>query len=75
VAPEAEPARPAPFPAAAVTGRAEEAARRAPEPQPQPRPTGEPAEKGLGRLLGGLGTPVYIGIGVVVLILLYLLFT
>ena len=68
--PTGEPARPAPFPADAVTDRADKAA--APAARPAPKPAPEPT--GLG-FLGGLGMPAYIGIGVVVLILLYLLFT
>ncbi len=68
--PAGEPAQPAPFPADAVTDRAEKAA------EPKARPAAEPAPEPTGPgFLGGLGMPAYIGIGVVVLILLYLLFT
>lgn len=59
-------AAPKPAPAEAVTQRAREAAK--PEAAP---PTPEPSRPGF---LGGLGVPAYIGIGVVVLILLYLIF-
>lgn len=69
-APAGEPAAPQPFPADAVTERAEKAAE--PTARPAPKPAPEPSGPGF---LGGLGTPAYIGIGVVVLILLYLLFT
>jgi uncharacterized protein len=68
--PAGEPARPAPVPADAVTDRAEQAA--APAARPAPKPAPEPTGPGF---LGGLSMPAYIGIGVVVLILLYLLFT
>lgn len=61
----AEPAKPAAPPAGVVTERAKEAA--APTEKPAPKAAPEPAAK------GGLGMPAYIGIGVVVLILLYLL--
>jgi carbon monoxide dehydrogenase subunit G len=64
-APAAEPARPAVSPAGVVTERAEAVA--APAAKPAPKAAPEPAPK------GGLGMPAYIGIGVVVLILLYLL--
>jgi hypothetical protein len=65
--PAAEPARPAAPPAGVVTERAEEAA--APTERPTPKAPPEPAPK------AGLGMSAYIGIGVVVLILLYLLFS
>ncbi len=71
-APAGEPAKPAPFPADSVTGRTEEAAQPTARPAPKPPPEPEPTGPGF---LGGLGTPAYIAIGVVVLILLYLLFT
>ncbi len=67
-APAAEPAKPAPIPADAVTERAAAGARPSEAPKRAPEPVGK-------RLLGGLGMPAYIGIGVVVLILLYLIFT
>jgi uncharacterized protein len=68
--PAGKPAQPAPFPADAVTDRAEKAA------EPTARPAAKPAPEPTGPgFLGGLGMPAYIGIGVVVLILLYLLFT
>lgn len=70
---EAEPA-PAPAPAAppagAVTGQAAKAA----GPSMPPATKAAPAAMGK-RGLGGLGMPAYIGIGVVVLILLYLIFS
>ena len=62
-------AAPKPAPADAVTATARQAARPAPEPAPR-TPAAE--EKSF---LGGLGMPAYVGIGVVVLILLYLIFT
>ena len=65
----AAPAAAAPAPAAAVSETARPAARPAPEPARQ-----TPAAEAKG-FLGGLGMPAYVGIGVVVLILLYLIFT
>jgi uncharacterized protein len=67
--PPREPAQPAPFPADSVAGRAAE--RTPPEQRPRRAPEPERAAPGF---LGGLGMPAYIGIGVVVLILLFLLF-
>lgn len=64
-----EKAAPAPMPADAVTETAKTAAKPTPEPAPKP-PVRE--EKGF---LGGLGMPAYVGIAIVVLILLYLIFT
>ena len=62
-------AAPKPAPSDAVTKTAATAAKPAPEPT---RQAPVPEEKGF---LGGLGMPAYIGIGIVVLILLYLIFT
>jgi len=73
-APAGEPAKPAPFPADAVTEQAEKQAEKAAEPTARPAPKAPPEPTGPG-FLGGLGMPAYVGIGVVVLILLYLLFT
>ena len=68
--PAGEPARPAPFPADAVTDRAEKAA----ETAARPAPTSAPEPSGPG-FLGGLGVPAFVGIGIAVLILLYLIFS
>ncbi len=62
------PPPPAPPPAAE---RPAPAAAPAPRPTPNAQPAPAPASGGF---LGGLGMPAYLGIGVVVLILLYLIF-
>jgi uncharacterized protein len=66
-APTATAAEPAP----AAPAPPVQPAPKTPPPPPPPK-AAPPADKGI---LGGLGMPAYIGIGVVVLILLYLLFT
>lgn len=79
VPPQAAEPAPAPVaePAAAETAvpppPVPEPASQAAEPAPRPAPTPAPAPAS-GGFLGNLGMPAYIGIGVVVLILLYLIF-
>ena len=66
----AEPAPAAP-PSGMATGKVAETAPPAAPPSKPAAPEPSPAKSGL----GGLGMPAYIGIGVVVLILLYLIFS